>query len=56
VDEVTGQKRLEPASVAADVWPQEISPVGRYALHFQWSDGHRTGIYTFEQLRRLSGL
>jgi ATP-binding protein involved in chromosome partitioning len=56
VDEVTGQKRLEPASVAADVWPQEISPVGRYALHFQWSDGHRTGIYTFEQLRRLAGL
>ena len=43
VDEITGEKRLDPASVSPDVWPQEISPVGRYALNFQWSDGHRTG-------------
>jgi ATP-binding protein involved in chromosome partitioning len=56
VDEITGEKRLDPASVSPDVWPQEISPVGRYALNFQWSDGHRTGIYTFEHLRRLAGL
>ncbi len=31
----------------------EISPVGRYALSFTWSDGHRTGIYAFDFLRRL---
>ena len=31
----------------------EISPVGRYALGFTWSDGHRTGIYSFDFLRRL---
>ncbi|MBI3292408.1 MAG: DUF971 domain-containing protein [Elusimicrobia bacterium] len=31
----------------------DIHPVGRYALTFQWSDGHRTGIYTFQQLRNL---
>jgi DUF971 family protein len=31
----------------------EISPVGRYALSFTWSDGHRTGIYSFDFLRRL---
>jgi ATP-binding protein involved in chromosome partitioning len=56
VDELTGKKRLDPASVSKDVWPQEISPVGRYALNFKWSDGHSSGIYTFEQLRQLSGL
>jgi ATP-binding protein involved in chromosome partitioning len=56
VDELTGAKRLDPGSVSKDVWPQEISPVGRYALNFQWSDGHRTGIYTFEHLRQLAGL
>ncbi len=56
VDESSGRPLLDPASVAESVWPQEISPVGRYALHFQWSDGHRTGIYTFEQLRQLAGL
>ena len=40
VDEMTGQPRLNPASVSKDVWPQNIAPVGRYALHFDWSDGH----------------
>ncbi len=31
-----------------------IHPVGRYAIKLQWSDGHRTGIYTFSFLRELS--
>jgi ATP-binding protein involved in chromosome partitioning len=56
VDELTGARRLDPATVSKDVWPQEISPVGRYALNFRWSDGHSSGIYTFDLLRLLSGL
>ncbi|MFQ5881215.1 MAG: gamma-butyrobetaine hydroxylase-like domain-containing protein [Candidatus Methylomirabilales bacterium] len=31
----------------------EIVPVGRYALGFTWSDGHNTGIYSFDFLRQL---
>lgn len=27
--------------------------VGRYAVNFQFSDGHKTGIYTYEHLRNL---
>jgi DUF971 family protein len=27
--------------------------VGRYAINFQFSDGHKTGIYRWEQLRKL---
>jgi len=30
-----------------------IEPVGRYALTFLWSDGHSTGIYSFDLLRQL---
>lgn len=56
VDEMTGVLRLNPETVAKDVWPQNIAPVGRYALHFQWSDGHSSGIYPFELLRKLAGL
>ena len=56
VDEVTGIRRLNPDSVAPDVWPQEINPVGRYALNFRWSDGHSSGIYTFDSLRKMAGL
>lgn len=31
----------------------QVSPVGRYALSFTWSDGHSTGIYSFDFLRQL---
>ena len=31
-----------------------ISAVGNYALQPTWDDGHHTGIYTWEYLRRLS--
>jgi len=30
-----------------------LSTVGNYALNPTWNDGHETGIYTFEYLRRL---
>jgi DUF971 family protein len=29
-------------------------PVGNYAVRLDWSDGHNTGIYTYEYLRQLS--
>lgn len=29
--------------------------VGNYALRFDFSDGHRTGLYGFDYLRRLAG-
>jgi ATP-binding protein involved in chromosome partitioning len=53
IDERTGQPLLRPDSVPADVRPLRINAVGRYALAFAWSDGHDTGIYTFENLREL---
>ena len=31
----------------------EFSPVGRYALSFVFNDGHSTGIYTFDFLRKI---
>ena len=33
-----------------------IEEVGQYALSLAWADGHRTGIYSFEHLRRLCEL
>ena len=35
----------------SDVTIEQILAVGSYALQFQWSDGHHTGIYTWEYLR-----
>ncbi len=30
-----------------------MAPVGQYGLQITWGDGHYTGIYTFNYLRRL---
>lgn len=38
---------------AEGVHPVSIEPVGNYAVSFHWSDGHGTGIYRFDLLRRL---
>lgn len=50
VDEMTGRALLDPASVPADVSPVSLALVGAYGLRVQWSDGHGTGIYTFQRL------
>lgn len=38
---------------ASGVHPGAIEPVGNYAVAIRWSDGHGTGIYRFDFLRRL---
>ena len=30
-----------------------VEPVGNYAIRIDWSDGHNTGIYSFEHLRHI---
>jgi DUF971 family protein len=32
--------------------PVEIDPVGKYAINFHWNDGHSSGIYSWDFLRR----
>src|ERR1700709_1929299 len=33
--------------------PLEVTPVGKYALRFKSSDGHESGIYSWDYLRRV---
>lgn len=53
VDEMTGRRVLDPASVPPGVVAVEWLEVGRYALQFLWSDAHYTGIYPYRLLRSL---
>lgn len=57
-DEWTGEKlprqKLQGALPQA-VLPVTIESVGQYALKIVWSDGHKAGLHTFEQLRKLAG-
>jgi len=54
INEWTGEKILNNASVPEDLKFNHISIVGRYALNFHFSDGHDTGIFSFNYLRGLS--
>ncbi len=56
IEEGTGRKLLDPATIPADIRPGEIAAVGNYAIQIQWSDGHSTGIYSWRTLREASGL
>jgi DUF971 family protein len=44
VNEWTGERMLDPASIADDITFENMSLTGRYALNFRFSDGHETGI------------
>jgi DUF971 family protein len=30
-----------------------VEPVGNYAIRIDWSDGHNTGIYSYDHLRHI---
>lgn len=50
VEEMTGRPLLDPATVPGDVRPAQVALVGAYGLRVLWSDGHGTGIFTFDRL------
>ena len=52
-DEWSGEALLDPAAVPDALAASRADVVGNYALTFSFSDGHGTGIYPFELLRRL---
>jgi DUF971 family protein len=56
VEEGTGRKLLDPATIPDDIRIRDVKPVGNYAVQLHWSDGHTTGIYSWDTLRRASGL
>jgi DUF971 family protein len=53
VNEWTGERTLKPEAISDEIRIDDVSIVGRYALNFRWSDGHETGIYSFQFLRDL---
>jgi DUF971 family protein len=53
VSEITGRRMVHEEHVPAGVRFGSANLVGNYALHFDFSDGHTTGIYAFDYLRRI---
>ncbi len=54
VSEHTGERMITRESVDPAVKPKGVHLVGRYAVQIDWSDGHATGMYSFERLYEIS--
>jgi len=53
VDEITGERIVDIEGLDPNISIRDLQLVGNYALKIRWSDGHDTGLYTWEHLRRL---
>ena len=53
VSETTGQRLVFEEHIGPDLAIDAARTVGNYALHFDFNDGHTTGIYSFDYLRRI---
>lgn len=53
VDEWTGRRLVAEGAAPVDVRLDDARLVGNYAVQFVFSDGHSTGIFSFETLRGL---
>ncbi|MCR9247991.1 MAG: DUF971 domain-containing protein [bacterium] len=56
IEEGTGRAILDPSTVPQNVLLLGSELVGRYGLSFMWSDGHKTGIFTWPTLYELGKL
>jgi DUF971 family protein len=51
-----GNLKIRFQAPARPVEPRAIEQVGNYAIAIAWTDGHGTGIYRYDYLRRLAPL
>jgi len=54
VDEHTGERILDPNTIPEDISIINLRSIGRYAVGITWTDGHRSGIYPYRQLKELT--
>jgi len=54
VNEMTGQLMLKEENIKADIAPTACMPLGNYAIGINWNDGHTSGIYPYQTIRKLA--
>ena len=52
-DEWSGKKLILPSAISPTVRPLKMESIGHYGIQIHWSDGHSTGIYTYDSLRKI---
>ncbi|MBI4498771.1 MAG: DUF971 domain-containing protein [Chloroflexi bacterium] len=53
MDEWSSKRIVTPDLVEQGVYPVGGDVMGQYAIRLTWSDGHTTGIYSYDYLRSL---
>lgn len=56
IDEFTSAPLLNPDTVPEDIRVEGIQPLGNYAIAITWSDGHSSGIYSWQHMRKVAGI
>jgi len=54
VDEWTHERRIDISQIPDDIRLEGMEPVGSYAVRLSWTDGHSSGLYTWENLQKLA--
>ncbi|MHC5543386.1 DUF971 domain-containing protein [Singulisphaera rosea] len=53
-NEWTGERILDPATIREDLNLDGMELIGNYAVRLSWNDGHSSGLYTWDALKRLA--
>jgi ATP-binding protein involved in chromosome partitioning len=54
VDEMSRAPVLDPATIPEDIQAAEVWTIGNFALGIAWSDGHATGYFPFQTIRKMA--
>jgi DUF971 family protein len=53
-DEWTHERTLDPRSIRPDLKLEDMELIGLYSVRLVWNDGHSSGLYSWETLKRLA--
>lgn len=53
IHEWTGEKLISRDRIPSDIRPVSVTAVGNYAVSIRFSDGHGTGVYSYDLLRKI---
>ena len=54
IEEFSGEKLLDESTIPEDIEPKSIDLMGNYAVAIAWSDGHSSGIFSWDRLKEIA--